>query len=253
MNCDTKINEFLGAKKFKKFVFLIEKIKFKLFDRFYPLIQKMYENNLNKSLEKELKSIDNEDSRQKVIRLYHEKILNFRKAINDKKNLNYHINEDNPMEFLKYLNNNKKIHQKGLIGNGIVYILISLFIATGVISIGVIIGLFCYNVLSTIINFECINLQNYNIKIFNKNRDMLEKWRKKKEEEGLVKYSNISRVVYSAIDGEKDIPKVEDVVSKITTKEQLEEMRKLLLAYGDKDKCGIIPKKRVRGGKYGNN
>ena len=70
----------------------------------------------------------------------------------------------------------------------------------------------------------------YNIKIFNKNRDILEKWRKKKEEEGLVKYSNISRVVYSAIDGEKDIPKVEDVVSKITTKEQLEEMRKLLLA-----------------------
>ena len=43
MNKKYKVNEILGAKFFKKIVFLVERIKFKLINKLFPNSEKRYE------------------------------------------------------------------------------------------------------------------------------------------------------------------------------------------------------------------
>ena len=102
--------------------------------------------------------------------------------------------------------------------------------AIGVLSIiGYII--LSYNTISTLINFECVNLQNYNLKRFEESREKLIKIKAKKQERDLKKYGEISKVVFKALNDSIEIPKPKDIIDNITTKEQLIELRKLLNTY----------------------
>lgn len=232
MNKNYRINEILGAKFFKKCVFRVEKIKFKIIDKFFPNSLKIYETKLKKSFYKKLNKIENEDERKVLIKNYHEKILVSRKEFNNKKNRNYHINIDDPNDFINYIKKNRKIHIKGLIKNGFCYLgIIPLFIIPN--STLSIIGyiILSYNTISTLINFECVNLQNYNLKRFEESREKLIKIKGKKQERDLKKYGEISKVVSKALNDSIEIPKPKDIIDNITTKEQLIELRKLLNTY----------------------
>lgn len=232
MNKNYRINELMGAKIFRKGAFKLEEIKFKVVDKFFPNTLEKYEKNLRKSLEKSLCNAKNDEERQVMIRNYQNKILTARKEFNDKRNRNYHIRMDNPNEFVNHLKNNKKIHVKGLIRNGIAYVGIVPLIIFGS-SVLVLAGYLAlvYNIISTFINFQCINLQNYNLKRFEESRERLDEIRKKRQIRDLKKYGEISKVVSKEFDKTEAIPSIEDVVSNITTKEQLEQMRNLLKVY----------------------
>ena len=245
MNKNTRINEILGAKKFQKVVFVVEKVKYKLFDKLFPNLQQDYEKRLDKALDKALKEEPDEEKRRLLLKNYHDKVLASRQESNNKSNRNYHFNKDNPMEFIKYLNSNKKIHINGLIGNGVTYLIAIPLLATGVISPlvgGIVLGV---NTIHTFINFECVNLQNYNLKRFEKSRKQFEELRIRKQERDLEAYKNVTSVVSSKINSQREIPEVEEVVEGITTKEELEEMRKLLLSYmpnNSKEKGKVLRK-----------
>ncbi len=236
MNKSTRINEILGAKIFQKYVFKLEKLKFIISDKLFPNVQDTYEVRLNKALDKALANETDEEKREKVLKKYHDKVLMSRKENNNKHNRNYHIDRDNPMEFVKYLENNKKIHKRGLISNGIIYLILIPLLITGVINPILGYSILAINTVHSFINFECVNLQNYNIKRFENNREKFEKMRKKREERDLEKYKDISPVIASKISSQREIPKPEEVVKEMTTKEQLEEMRNLLLSYKSENK-----------------
>ena len=231
MNNNTRINEILGAKRFQKYVFILERVKYKIVEKLFPNLQEDYEKRLNKALDKALEEEQDEIKREAIMKNYHDRVLASRQETNNRHNRNYHINKDNPMEFIKYLKSNKKIHMKGLVGNGVIYLIGIPLLATGVISPlvgGIVLGI---NTINTIVNFECVNLQNYNIKRLEKNRKQFEELKARREERDLESYKNVTSVVSSKIKNQREIPKVEEVVKEISTKEQLEEMRKLLLSY----------------------
>lgn len=244
MNKNYKINELLGAKLFKKCVFKVEHIKFKIIDKFFPNSELNYEKYLKKSLNKELNKEISIEKKNLIIRNYQKKILISRKEFNNKKNRNYHIKMDNPNDFIEYLKKNRKIHINGLIKNGIVYLgLIPLFIIQNPIFTIAGYVFLSYNTISTLINFQCVNLQNYNLKRFEDSKEKLMKMRKRKQEKDLEKYGKISKVISSSLNNSTDIPSVEEIVSNITTKEQLIELKKMLISYGMKENKGTEEKK----------
>ena len=236
MNKNYKINEVLGAKFFKKTVFLVERIKFKFINKLFPSSEEKYELFLKKQLDKKLNSENDEDKKRLLIRDYQNKILDARCEFNNKKNRNYHIKMDDPNKFIKYLKNNRKIHIKGLIRNAIVYLaLIPLFVLlnpTFTIAGYIILA---YNTISTLINFECVNLQNYNLKRFEESKQKLIKIKEKKLARDLDKYKNISKVVSNSLNNSTNIPNIEEIVANINTKEELIELKKMINAYGIKE------------------
>ena len=233
MSYDTKINELLGARKFQKCVFALEKLKYKMIEKFFPNMQTKYEKSLYDELEKKLSKDITEEEKNVLIKKYQMNILLSRSENNNKQNRNYHVNKDNPMDFIKYLKQNKKIHVRSIIKNGIIYIILIPLVVFSNISKTITIPLLLINTISTLINFECINLQNYNIKRFEQNKVKLDSIRKKREEKDLERYKEISKIISDKLNENKEIPKVEEIVDRITTKEQLQEMRKLLSAYSE--------------------
>lgn len=232
MNNNTRVNEYLGAKWFRKCALKLEELKYKIIDRLFPNYEELYEARLTKKYDKELEKPHTDEEKEKIKFTYHKKILEARKEKNSKRNRNYHLNRDNPMEMVKHLENNKRIHVKGLIKNGVIYgTLIILFILK--VPLYVTIPLTVLNTISSAINFECINLQNYNIKRFEANKDKFEELRKRKEERDLEKYKDISHVVSTTINNSREIPKKEDIVGALTTREQILQMRNLILSYSD--------------------
>lgn len=248
MNKNYKVNEILGAKFFKKIVFLVERIKFKLINKLFPNSEKRYEIFLKKQLDKKLKKEKDEKIKKLLIKDYQNKILDARCEFNNKKNRNYHIKMDDPNKFIKYLKNNRKIHIKGLIRNVIVYLaLIPLFILfnpTFTVAGYIILG---YNTISTLINFECVNLQNYNLKRFEESKERLIKIKEKKLARDLDKYKNISKVVSNSLNSSKSIPNIDEIVANINTKEELIELKNMLNAYGIKEEKNTDNKvKKIR-------
>ena len=155
---------------------------------------------------------------------------------------------DDPNKFIKYLKNNRKIHIKGLIRNAIVYLaLIPLFVLlnpTFTIAGYIILA---YNTISTLINFECVNLQNYNLKRFEESKQKLIKIKEKKLARDLDKYKNISKVVSNSLNNSTNIPNIEEIVANINTKEELIELKKMINAYGIKENTNTDNKvKKIR-------
>lgn len=232
MNNDTRINEILGAKIFKPWVFKLEDIKFKIIERFFPTSEELYERRLRQALDLKLKRAKSKEEKESYIRDYQEKILISRKEFNMKKNRNYHIDMDNPNEFVRYLEINKKIHKNGLIKNFVVFLGSAAMIICGsqvIITIGVVTLVF--NSISAFINFECVNLQNYNLKRFRKAQERFERLKEKRLEKDLKKYGEISKIVSGEMKRSIDIPTEEEIIDAIETKEQLEQLKELLLRH----------------------
>ena len=225
-----KINEILGAKEFQKLVFKIEDLKFLIINKFFPNYEKWYEKNLKKSLDKRLSIAKTEEEKGLLIKDYQEQILLRRKENNSKKNRNYHISYSKPNDFIKYLEKNKKIHVNGLIKNGIVFLtgIPLLVLGSGFLDV---IGylVLSINTVSTFINIECVNLQNYNLKRINASKDKFERIAEKKLEKDTKSYGNISSLVASELKKSEFIPSPEEMIDSIKTKEELKEMRALLL------------------------
>ena len=150
----------LGAEQFQKLVFLVEKIKFKALKKLVPNYLTYFDKHVDKITKKKLAYANSEEERQAIIYRAKMSKMQERREFYQEENRNYHMRRENPTQIIKYLEKNKEIHINGIIRNA--------FFA-GLMIPGVIFGselalaFLIIEAIGAVINFECINLQNYNI------------------------------------------------------------------------------------------
>lgn len=230
MNNNIRINELLGAKIFQKFVFKIENVKYDIIEKWMPNIDRKHSERCEKLLNKRLLNSTTEEEKKQLIHYYINERLTFRRELNLRENRNYHINIDNPSKFVSYIKNNRRIHVKGIVKNAILIAGSTVVLIYGenlLQTMGLVV--LTYNSLEAFINFQCINLQNYNLKRFENSKDKLLKLAERRQQRDISLYSEISKVISNEFDDRNDIPSLEQIQSKITTKEELQQMRQLVL------------------------
>lgn len=225
LNKKLKLYEHLGAKKFQKVVFLVEKIKFKLINKI-PKFISIYEKLVDSKSKKRLKHASTEKEKQTIYEQARIAKLAMRRELRTSQNRNYHINSNNPLEIKTYLEWNKSIHKKGLVKN-IIFIPIFSFLLLSNIEIAL--PLLVFELISTVINFECINIQNYNLCQFQKVEDRLVKREKRRILSNIESHGEASKVISDTMQKKEDkIPTIDDIIGNIKTKEQAEQMKILL-------------------------
>lgn len=225
-----KIYEKLGAVWFQKVVFKVEDLKYKFIDKFCPNINIWYNEKCEKKAN-ELCSKTNDELEKKQIRFnYNCKKMRFRQEILEKKNRNYHMNLNNASSFNNYLLWNKKVHKNGIMFNVISLLgcAILLPMASGV-WLGLGWGYLGYNLISLGVNFQCVNLQNYNICRFEEKKEALEKLEKRKKDSDAKKYAVVGEKIYKRLENSVELPRTNEVVQSLTTLEELEQLRALAL------------------------
>ena len=231
-----KIYEKLGALKFQKVVFKLERIKFSLIKNHFPSYIKFTDKILDFKANSKLKKAKTEEEKTKIKKLVrYNKMLN-RRELNTLQNRNYHINSNDPTVIYDYLLWNKSIHKKGLITNAIT---IPVLLALTSFSVPYTVPFLTLEMVSAIINFECINIQNYNICRYKKIEPLLEKRREREVKTNIEKYGEVSELVYNSVEkSDTKLPSIDDIVENITTKEQAMQLKELLekIASERKDK-----------------
>lgn len=225
LNKKMEICKKLGAVQFKKIVFIVEKIKFKALKKLVPNYLKYFDKHVDKLTKKRLKEAKTEEEKQIII--YKSKIdkMQERREFYQEENRNYHIRKENPTQIIKYLELNKKIHKNGLVGNAI----FGLLTIPGLIFGSKLALIFLvFEIIEAIINFECINLQNYNICRLTKVKDKIEKKEKAKIVRDSVLYKEISEDIHKVVMEKDEIPTIDDILACADTPEKLEQLKQLL-------------------------
>lgn len=216
----------LGAEKFQEMVFVVEKMKYQIIEKFFPNIKETHEKISNKRFQKRLKN-EPIENQQYLLAEYQSQKLAFRKELVYKQNRNYHYNVNYPTQFIKYLEWNKKLHVKG-IKKDIVMLIVTIgftfLLGNPLPFISMIFVLI--NAFHLFIDFECVNLQNYNLERFQKKETyaLLEKIEAKKQNENLEKLGESIKPVAKVIANQIDLPTIEQVVNEISTIEQTRQL-----------------------------
>lgn len=224
MNNKIELYKLLGAEIFQKIVFKVEEIKYFFIEKFLPNIDKWYYKKCDNIRDKKLLKTTTEEERKKIIEKCRSDKLKFKKELVRKENRNYHLDINNIEETINYLKMNKQIHKRGLIGNGI---LTTLLLPITIITSNIFFVLFTiYQLISAIINFECINLQNYNLCRLNdeKTRIVLEKVIKKNKDSFEECMSEGKKVIGNSFRNSIDIPSKDDIINNINSKEEAVEL-----------------------------
>jgi len=293
---EMKKYEKLGALKFQKFVFLIEKFKFRLLKKM-PNFIKHFDKYLDRKRNKVIKKVSRKKERRKKLEKhpfllkYYDKFNNKRnnittnlsqmhsgrmnklktnhpkwyefydkflkmdnpyKGLNDEekifkvneinkfskmfmrkeyyqeKNINYHKDANKPTEIYKYLEWNKKVHVRGLLIN--LSIIPILLIGT-ILNPHLAIPLLIIELLSAGINFECINIQNYNICRYKITEKLLKKQEKRKTSEIIDNYGEATKLIYESINQQENLPSFNEIIEKTNDINQIKQLKGLLLEY----------------------
>ena len=150
-----------------------------------------------------------------------------RKEFNREENRNYHMDPNKPTEILHYLNWNKDIHMKGLIKNAIAITGLTIAAAFGIWPT-VVIPFLALEVGSSFINFQCVNIQNCNIYRYKMREETMKKLEERRTKKNVEQYSEAGAVISRSMEKTKDIPTLAQVIDSIQTKEELEQLRKLV-------------------------
>lgn len=239
-----KLYKMLGSEQFQKVVFAVEKIKFKLIDLLPFNLDAFISKRYNKIYAKKAKKLYSEATKKELKQNLLFKQLHLKKEISRKQNNNYHINFYNIEETKKYLENNKKIHINGLKSNLIYFVilLLPLILSSGVPFIVSLILLFL-NILGTIINFECINLQNYNLERLEKSSQRLKNIQERKNKKYYENNKEIIEGIKEEFVKNPEILKTQQLLKIAKEKESLNQLRNLVL-----NELDIRNKKQERGG-----
>lgn len=223
-------------KEFKKGVFYLEKIKYKVFKKFH--IDGFVFKKLEARRDKLLTQAKNEEEKKKIAFWYKRSLMLIKKENSREENMNYHFDKDNPEETLYWLNLNKKLHSMGLKRNfikilveGLLLVLSisNIFGAFGsIISVLSILGLVKEGI-SIFINGSCIMLQNYNI-------DRVEKYiagsyqkRKEKLARKTLEYAPLTEVTSKVMEKSETLPTPDEMLASLTTDEQRRLFLKLVM------------------------
>ena len=221
-----KIAKKLGAKKFQKLVYWVEDIKYSLLKNqlsfLVPIIEKIMKTRKNRLINNTSDPI-----KQEIIENnYKNELILFRKELNQGKNRNYHYDVDYSKNFKDYLLWNKEVHLKGIINNLIILAIstAALVLSTGLIfSSALIIAII--NSIGLVVNFECVNLQNYHLARFEKVETKLEERKKQSLIQKNNKYGNAINAINKQIDKSDGLPKLDVRQMDI---QELRELRELL-------------------------
>ncbi len=235
MGCGTlkkeKIYEYLGAKKFKTIVMKAENIKFNIIHKWFPNIDSWYERRCNKEMERLCRKTKDEEKKKAIRFKYNQLKLAFEKENINRQNRNYHLDLENIDLSKQYLLWNRGVHVRGLVISGILTIAcgIGMTVLTG--GLAVVMGMGCaLEAGAMIVNFQCINLQNYNLCRLEKSRANLLKIEERRRKILVERYANIGSVVYEKMTTDVDLSKKTDIIDNVSNIEQLQELRELALA-----------------------
>ena len=257
----------LGADKFQKVVFKVEELKFKFIRRFIPRylehMDKLFDWIGKKELESSKKSLKRykrikEDTIQRLSRTTsEEKKTRIKKRANRKlkrikqriipaevikknvqtnkllarkeyylsQNRNYHMDLDRPTEMLAYLEYNKRVHMNGLKRNAVF-----LPIFTGLsIAFPIVTPLAAYELASTFINFQCVNIQNCNIYRYKKREEKFKKVEERRTQTNVRDYGNVSTIVSEKLkEKEDELPTIDEIIESVRNNpEARAELRKM--------------------------
>lgn len=222
-----KINLYkkLGAEDFQKVVFAVERIKFKVLKKVCPNFLKHYEKYCEKSRKKQLRNAHTEEEVRSINRYINFLILETRKEYNSEQNRNYHMNPNDSEDILKYLNWNKSVHKEGLIKD---LVLIPIVATASVVVTPWLTPLLAYEIVSAFINFECINIQNYNICRYKLVEDKIKQREERKVKKNIEEYGDIARVISDKLETSEKLPTMSEIIDSFTTKEQAEKFKKII-------------------------
>lgn len=277
----------LGADKFQKVVFKAEELKFRFIRRFIPRyiehMDKLYDWIGKKELEssrkakkkskkireeakKRLSRTTSEEKKTKIKKRANKKLLRLqskiipeevikknvqsnkilmRKEYYLSQNRNYHMDLDRPTEMLSYLEYNKRVHMNGLKRNAVF-----LPIFTGLsVAFPITTPLVAYELASTFINFQCVNIQNCNIYRFKQKEEKLKKIEETRAKTNIRKYGKVSSIVSRELAKTEDrLPTMDEIIASVgDDKEALAELRQLAISTMSK-RNAINAKTRKKGG-----
>ena len=229
-----KLAKRLGAKGFQKLVYKVEDIKYSLLKNqlsfLVPIVEKIMKNRKNRLINK-----TSDPVKQELIENnYKNELILFRKELKQEKNRNYHFDIDYSKNFKNYLLWNKDVHLKGIIRN---LVILALSIAALILSQGLIfnvaLALAIINSIGLVINFECVNLQNYHLARFERVETKLEERKKNALLQKTQKYGNAINAINKQIEKSDSLPKLDVRQMKI---QELEELRNLLTEVNSSNK-----------------
>ena len=149
-----------------------------------------------------------------------------RKEINQEKNRNYHLDENRPKETLSYLEWNKGVHKRGLIKN---FAVIGALSAATVLGYNFIVPLIVFESICALINFQCVNLQDYNICRYKIAEKSLVKYAERTKKKKIEQYSDAAELIYDSITkADEKIPTTDEIVANSKNKEQLYQLKAYL-------------------------
>lgn len=233
----------LGAEDFQKVVFEVERIKFKLLKKLCPNFIKHYDKYCDGLRNKMIKKAKSEKDIQDVNRCINFYKLEMRREFNKEQNRNYHMNPNDSNEILKYLNWNKEVHQTGLAKD---LVLIPLVTAGSIFITPWLTPLLAYELFSAFINFECINIQNYNICRYKLLEDKIKVRQERKVKATMEEYGDVAKIISNKIDTCEKLPSMVEIIESLEDKEQAEKLKRLVLREY-KQRQEIKEKQLVRG------
>ena len=217
--------EKLGAIKFQKVVFGVERVKFKIIKKLFPNFIKYYDKYCDFIKKSALKKASSKEEADQIVKKITDSKMAMRKEFNQEKNRNYHINSKKPTEIYKYLEWNKEVHKKGIVTNAVLMLLAVIGIT---MSVPGAVPLLVIELISAGINFECINIQNYNICRYKIMEDKLKREEEYKTNKAIEEYEKAADVLHKSIEKKADLPSMQDIINNINTTEELEQLKKFI-------------------------
>lgn len=214
--------ERLGAVKFQKLVFLVEDSKFKIIKTCFPNITKYVDKYLDWKQKRAIKKASTDEEVKEIKENTKLIKMAVRKEINEGKNRNYHMDPRRPAEIIKYLEWNKEIHKRSLTKD---LILIPIMIAGTIFQVPGAVFILVWELLSALVNFECINIQNYNLCRAGRMKDVLERREKSNIEHNIEEFNEASEVIHKTIEQNEKLPTFNEILANVDNIEQLKQMR----------------------------
>ena len=85
-----------------------------------------------------------------------------------------------------------------------------------------------YELLSTGINFECVNIQNYNICRYKKVEDALKRREEKRMARNVQEYGQAAEVIKKSVEASESVPSIDEIISNVKNPEQLRQLKALI-------------------------
>ena len=216
--------ERLGALRFQKIVFKVEEAKFKIIKRCFPNFLHHFDKYCDRRQKRAIKRAKTAEEIQEIRNRTKLAKMAMRKELHDEKNRNYHMDPKRPTEIVGYLQWNKEVHTKGLIKDAI---LIPILIAGVVFQVPGAIALLVWELLSAAVNFECINIQNYNLCRVERMIPTLKRREEQSVQRNIEEFGQAAEVIHKSIEQSESLPTFDEILANIDNVEQLRQMREM--------------------------